>query len=121
MKQVKILTAAAIALCLLTGCHSGDSSAKSVDRSDIVGTWVQTMADGTETMTFNSDGTYHKVIKLSGAAPVTKESDDTWTLEGASITIQYSAYNTSSQYTVTVDGSTMTWDNGDSQIVYTKK
>jgi hypothetical protein len=119
-KKISILTAAALTLCLLTGCGGGNS-AKDVSKDELVGTWVQKLSDGTETLTLNSDMTYTKVIDLGGAVPMKTTTEDTWSLSGSTITIQNSKYSTSSAYTVTLDGSTMTWVTGDSQIVYTKK
>ncbi|MBP0974050.1 MAG: lipocalin family protein [Oscillospiraceae bacterium] len=120
MKRFAILSAAALSLCLLTGC-GGEESAKAVNKDDVVGTWVQTMSDGKETLTLNSDMTYTKVIELDGSASLKTTSEDTWSLSGNTITINYSKYDTTSAYAVTIDGNTMTWDTGDSQIVYTKK
>ena len=94
---------------------------EAVSKDELVGTWVQKLSDGTETLTLNDDMTYTKVIELGGSVPVKTTSEDTWSLSGSTITIQNSKYSTSSDYTVTVDDSTMTWVTGDSQIVYEKK
>ncbi len=88
---------------------------------DLTGTWVRTMSDGKDTLTLNSDMTYHKVIELGGSFPVTTESSDTWSVNGSTISINYSDYNTVSTYTVKLDGNKMSWDNGDSVMTYQKK
>ena len=115
----KTMTAAALSLCLLTGCGGGGNTTVTTDQ--VVGTWVQTMSDCTETMKLNSDMTYDKEIKYTSGVAMTTKSHDTWSLSGNKISISYSDFNTTSEYTVKIDGSTMTWDNGDAQIVYTKK
>ena len=119
MKRYTFLTAVALSLCLLTGC--GGDKATALNQEELYGTWVQTMSDGTETITLKSDMSYTKVIDLGGAVPAKTTSEDTWSFSGNTITINYAKYGTTSDYTVTIDGSTMTWDNGEKQIVYTKK
>lgn len=110
------LTAAALAF-VLTACGGGDN----LTVEQVTGTWVRTMSDGTDTITLNSDMTYHKVIKLTSYPPMETETDDTYSISGDTISINYSDYNTVSEYKVTFEGNTMIWDNGDSQTVYTKK
>ena len=117
MKQ-KALAAAALTLCLLTGCKGGGEA---IDTSKLTGTWERTMLDGTETLTLNADMTYHKVIEIGGDIPMKTTSDDQWSVKGDTLTLKYSDFDTSSSYKVTFEGNTMTWDNGDAQIVYTKK
>lgn len=117
--KTRSLFAAMLSLCLLTGC--GGPDAAEVKAEDLTGTWVQTLSDGKETLTLNSDMTYTMVIELGGAFPVTTESSDTWSVSGSTISINYSKYNTVSTYTVKLDGNTMTWDTGDSIITYHKK
>lgn len=118
MKRIAF-TAAMLFLCLLTGC--GGPGGADLTVQDLTGTWVKTMSDGTETLTLNPDMTYKKVIELGGAYPITSTTTDTWSVSGSTISINYSDYHTVSTYTVALDGSTMTWDNGSAQIVYTKK
>lgn len=105
---------------LLTACGGeGGSAELSVD--DLTGTWVCELSDGTKTLTLSSDMTYKQVYDLGGAVPMTTETNDTWELSGSKISIHYSDFGTVSDYTMTLDGSTMTWDNGDAQIVYKRK
>lgn len=117
--KLKTLGVLALSACMLTGC--GGSGATEIKAEDVFGTWVQTMSDGTETLTLHDDMTYTKVIELGGAFPMTTESTDTWSISGNTISIGYSKYDTVSEYTVTLDGSTMVWDTGDSKITYQKK
>ena len=119
MKQVKILTAAALTLCLLTGC--GKEEAPSLNANDLYGTWGYKFDGGSETLVINQDGTYSKVVTMSGY-PDTKVNDE-WSLDGADVTIYISDYNTAFTYTVALseDKHTMVWDNGDNRIVYSKK
>lgn len=116
----KAMAAAALTLCLLTGCGGGDD-AVSANTEKVVGTWVRTMLDGTETLTLHADMTYDKVIKIGGDVPLTSTSHDTWSLKGDTISIVYSDFDTTSDYKITVEGNTMTWDNGKAQLVYTKQ
>lgn len=119
MMKLKCLGAALFSMVLLTGC--GGSDAEDIKAEDLTGTWVQTLSDGTETLTLYEDMTYTMVIELGGAFPVTTESSDTWSISGNTISINYSKYNTVSTYSVKLDGSTMTWDTGDSTIIYYKQ
>ncbi|MBQ4465587.1 MAG: hypothetical protein II916_06460 [Oscillospiraceae bacterium] len=114
------MTAAVLSLCLLTGCGGGETV--SIDPADIAGTWVNKADGASETLTIRSDGTYHKTVDVGSSYPKT-EVDDSWSLEGADVTIYISEYNTAFTYTVAVseDKNTMVWDNGDNRIVYTKK
>ena len=120
MKKYSILTAAAMTLCLLTGCGGGDSK-PAIDKADLIGTWTYKIDGGSDTITLKDDDTYHKVVKLSGY-PDTVE-DDSWSLEGADVTIYISEYNTAFTYSVAIseDKKTMVWDNGDNRIIYSKK
>lgn len=119
MKKYSILTAAALTLCLLTGC--GGDKEPQLDPNDLYGTWGYKFDGGSETLVIREDGTYNKVVTMSGY-PDTKV-DDSWSLEGSDVTIYISEYNTAFTYTVAVseDKNTMVWDNGDNRLVYTKK
>lgn len=117
--KFKRFSAVMLSLCLLTGCGGDDD--KEIAVQDLTGTWVQTLSDGTETLTLNSDMTYTKIIELGGAFPVTTTTDDTWSVSGDTISINYSKYDTVSKYTVELDGDKMIWDSGDSKITYNKK
>ncbi len=118
--KLQLGVTAVLSLCLLTGCGGGDS-AKAVRKEDVVGTWVQNMSDCKETLTLNADMTYDKEIKYTSGVAMTSKSHDAWSLNGNTISISYSDFNTTSDYTVTIDGNTMTWVTGDAQIVYTKQ
>lgn len=106
-------------MSLLNGCGGSDET--KISAADVTGTWVQTLSDGTETITLRSDMTYTKVIELVGDFPMTTTSDDTWSFSGNTISIQSSKYNTVSEYTVILEGNTMIWDNGEGQITYQKQ
>lgn len=106
-------------MSLLNGCGGSDET--EISAADVTGTWVQTLSDGTETITLRSDMTYTKVIELVGDFPMTTTSDDTWSFSGNTISLQSSKYNTVSEYTVILEGNTMIWDNGEGQITYQKQ
>ncbi len=119
MKKASILTAAALTFCLLTGC--GGEQAAAIDPADLYGTVGYKIDGGSETLTIREDGTYNKVVKVSGY-PDTKV-DDSWELEGSDFTFYISEYNTAFTYTVSLseDKNTMVWDNGDNRLIYTRK
>ena len=120
MNKFTILTSAALTLCLLTGC-GGDKAEEAIDPADLYGTWGYKIDGGSETLTIKEDGTYSKVVKVSGY-PDTKVNDS-WTLEGADFTFYISEYNTAFTYTVAIseDKNTMVWDNGDNRLVYSRQ
>ncbi len=119
MKKSCILTAAVLSLCLLTGC--GGEKTEALDPNDLYGTWGYKFDGGSETLTLRNDGTYSKLVKMSGYSDTSV--DDTWSLEGADVTIYISEYSTAFTYTVSVseDKTIMVWDNGDNRIIYNKK
>ncbi|MCR4645055.1 MAG: hypothetical protein K5695_06570 [Oscillospiraceae bacterium] len=118
-RNFAILTAAALSFCMLTGC--GGDKEKTLDPNDIYGSWGYKFDGGSESLVIREDGTYSKVVKMSGY-PDTKV-DDAWSLEGSDVTIYISEYNTAFTYTVSVseDKTIMVWDNGDNRIIYNKK
>ena len=119
MQRIRtLLLTAVIVFCVcMTACGGGNDIA--VDQ--VAGTWVRTMSDGTDTITFNKDMTYDKTIALTSAPPVTTNTSGTYSLSGDTISIFYSEYGTSSDYTVTFSGNKMTWDNGNTTLEYVKQ
>lgn len=118
MKQLW-LCLAAVGL-LLSGCAADDVSA-GIAVSDLTGTWVLTMSDGTQTLILNSDMTYDKTIKLEGSFPIESEYHDTWSLSGSVISISYQDFGQVSDYLVTLADDTMTWDNGSSIQIWKRQ
>ncbi len=118
MKSKGIITAAVLSLCLLTGC--GEQKAE-IDPGLLYGTW-ELKDDGVlDTMTINSDGTYHKIVKMTGSFAQTVEEDDNWELDGDSFTLYFSDLGSAMSYTIAVDENYLVLDNGDVRNVYTKK
>ena len=105
---------------LLCACGEKKEGSSDLAVSDVAGTWVDDLGDGTETITLREDMTYTKTIILTNPY-VEMVTDDTYSLDGDTITINYSDYGMKSKYTVTISETTMTWDNGSAQIVYTKQ
>lgn len=114
MKRIIPILILAVTIFAFTGCGANE-----VKLEDVTGTWTRTMSDGTETLVLNSDMTYSKSIALDSG--IGSNTNDTFTLDGDEISITYSEFNKVSKYKVTVDGDTMTWDNGDAQLEYKKK
>lgn len=118
MKRIVLWLTAAVLAVSLAACGGGDSG---LTVEQVTGTWVRTMSDGTDTITLNSDMTYHKVIKLTSSPPMETVTDDTYSISGDTISINYSDFSTVSEYTVTFEGNAMIWDNGNAQIRYEKQ
>ncbi len=116
MKKVIVLLLSVV--CLFTFCACGNSDG--LTASDVAGTWVEDLGDGTETLILNEDMTYTKTIVVTNPY-VEMVSEGTYELSGDSIVINYPDYNTSSEYKITLSDTTMTLDSGTSEIVYTKQ
>ena len=108
------------ALAVSAGCSSGGAGG-GLSADDVKGTWIRDLSDGTETLTLNSDMTYKKIIELTSYPPISSETQDTYSLSGDKIQINYSDFGTVSEYTVAIDGNTMKWDNGSAVLEYKKK
>ena len=123
MKKTFFAAAAACILMLLPACgDETESSAAACASGGVTGTWVQTLSDGYETLTLNSDMTYQKVITITAPPPMETTSSDTYSVSGNKISINYSAFGTVSEYTYTISGDTMTWKNSSGgKIVYQRK
>lgn len=123
MKKIICAAAAISLLLLLPAC--GDETASSTSggaSGGVTGTWVQTLSDGYETLTLNSDMTYQKVITITAPPPMETTSGDTYSVSGNKISINYSAFGTVSEYTYTISGDTMTWKSSSGgEIVYRRK
>lgn len=125
MKKLLCVSTVVFMLFTFAGCSGGTAdtggSGPSVSLSDLKGTWVKTLPDGTDTITFNDDMTYNKVIDLTSYPPMRPESGDTYELDGSTLKIHYSDFGTVSEYKITISGTTMTWDNGATVQEYRKK
>ena len=113
---IPLLLAAVLGFCF-TACGGGkDHSAE-----EVVGTWVRTLSDGTDTITFHADMTYDKVLRITSQPPMETKTSDTFTFDGDTICINYSQYGTVSEYKVTFSGNKMLWDNGSATLEYVKQ
>ncbi len=117
MKRICTLLLVAVMVLCMSACGGGND----ITVDQVAGTWVRTMSDGTDTITFNTDMTYDKVIALTSSPPVTTTTSDTYSLSGDTISINYSDYGTVSEYTVTFSGNKMIWDNGNSTMEYVRQ
>ena len=119
----KLISFILVIMCMVTLCACGNTngSGESSDVSAIVGTWVSDLSDGTETIILKEELTYEKTIEVTDPY-VKMTSDGTYSLKGDEISIKYPDYfGMTSKYTVTIEGDTMTWDNGKAKIVYVRK
>lgn len=123
MKKALILLSAAACLLLPAGCgDETESSAATGSAGGVTGTWVQTTADGYVTLTLSSDMTYHKVITITAPPPMETVTDDTYSVSGSKISINYSAFGTVSEYTYKIEGNTMTWTTASGSVItYVRK
>ena len=121
-KLIPVLTASAL---LLAGCGSGTtgSSSKSNDKLstvDVCGTWRETRANCTDTYKFKADMTYDRIISYTDGSGMDSEVQDKWSLTDDTISIHYTDFGQVTDYKIAIDGSTMTWSAGDTQIVFEK-
>ena len=123
MKElIPVLAASAL---LLAGCGSGTtgSSSKSNDKLstvDVCGTWRETRANCTDTYKFKADMTYDRTISYTDGSGMDSEVQDKWSLTDDTISIHYTDFGQVTDYKIAIDGSTMTWSAGDTQIVFEK-
>ena len=59
--KVMVLVAVLVLTLSLTACGGGNTPSS---KEELVGTWQQTMSDGTETIQLTSDGRYISDIKM---------------------------------------------------------
>ena len=121
-KLIPVLTASAL---LLAGCGSGTtgSSSKSNDKLstvDVCGTWRETRANCTDTYKFKADMTYDRTISYTDGSGMDSSVHDNWSLTDDTISIHYTDFGQVTDYKIAIDGSTMTWSAGDTQIVFEK-
>ena len=118
-KTAGIIMLAAGLICLLAGCGKSEKDTKLTEQ--IVGSWQENMDDGTKVMTFRNDMTFTESINITGTVPMSTQSNGTFSVKGNKISIKYEEYGLISDYTVNVNGNSMTLDNGSGKIVMTKK
>lgn len=120
-KLIPVLAASAL---LLAGCGSGTTgSSKSNDKlstADVCGTWRETRANCTDTYKFKADMTYDRTISYTDGSGMDSEVQDKWSLTDDTISIHYTDFGQVTDYKIAIDGSTMTWSAGDTQIVFEK-
>lgn len=115
----KIIGVFLVALFALSMVACGSSS--NVSRSDLIGDWYTEEDDGiVQNITLTEDGKYlSETISPMGFSLV---SENIWSYEDGVFTVNYIEYGTTSVYKkVTLEGNTLTLDNGVGKIVYTRK
>lgn len=120
MKKKLIMMLMLIGIVTITAC--GGNSNEGLTAADVAGTWEeQERSDGEKTLILREDMTYTETIKVMSPMLIQTTTDDTYSLDGDTIELNYSDYGTSSEYKVTLTEDTMTLDNGSSQMVFKKK
>lgn len=123
----KLFPVFAASVLLLAGCGTGTGSAaeggKSSDKLstvDVCGTWCETRSNCTDTYKFKADMTYDRTITYTDGSGMDSSVHDNWSLTDDTISIHATEFGQVTDYKIAIDGSTMTWSNGDTQIVFQK-
>lgn len=95
-------------------------SGTALDKLKLVGTWEEKVSGDVQTVTIKSDGTYHKVAKLSGNK---LDYTDTYEIDGDKLILSYSEMGIIFTYKVVFDNDDqMSWYNaGNDELVSTFK
>lgn len=119
MKRVISLMIVAILSICLVACGSS-ASEPSVARSELIGDWVQVDDGITQYLTLTDDGRH--ITETVSDMGFSLSSESTWTYEDGVFTVNYIDYGVTSVYKkVTLEGDTLTLDNGEGQIVYKRR
>lgn len=114
--KVLVLVAVLVLTLSLTACGGGNTPSS---KEELVGTWQQTMSDGTETIQLTSDGRYISDIKMYDG--ISSHNERTWDYLDGKLTVHYTDLGVDSTYTVVIEDGKMKLNNGNSTIIYTKK
>ena len=114
--KVMVLVAVLVLTLSLTACGGGNTPSS---KEELVGTWQQTMSDGTETIQLTSDGRYISDIKMYDG--ISSHNELTWNYSDGKLTVHYTDLGVDSTYTVVIEDGKMKLNNGNSTIIYTKK
>lgn len=114
--KVIALIAVFVMTLSLAACGDGD---KPSSKEDLVGTWQQTMSDGTETIKLTSDGKYISDIKMYDG--ISTHNEHTWDYSDGKLTVHYKDLGVDSTYTVVIEDGKMKLNNGNSTVIYTRK
>lgn len=114
--KVMVLVGVLVLTLSLTACGGGNTPSS---KEELVGTWQQTMSDGTETIQLTSDGRYISDIKMYDG--ISSHNERTWNYSDGKLTVHYTDLGVDSTYTVVIEDGKMKLNNGNSTIIYTKK
>ena len=114
--KVMVLVGVLVLTLSLTACGGGNTPSS---KEELVGTWQQTMSDGTETIQLTSDGRYISDIKMYDG--ISSHNERTWNYSDGKLTVHYTDLGVDSTYTVVIEDGKMKLNNGNTTIIYTKK
>ncbi len=108
VKKISVLFILVCCMFVLAACGSKDE--EKVDKTVVLGTWVEVDADITSTFVINADGTYTDTSASSGAYAISMTDEGTYTYDGKEI-IFTTSYGYEFGYSVSFDGDDMIWTN----------
>ena len=118
-KKVVTRITSLIVAALLTLSLAACGGKKAVSKEELVGTWQQTMSDGTAIIQLTSDGRYISDISMNDG--ISTHNEHTWDYSDGKLTVHYSNMGVDSTYSVEIEDGKMKLNNGNSTIIYTKK
>ena len=118
-KNVVTRVASIIVAALLTLSLAACGGRNTVTIENLVGTWEQTMSDGTATVQLTSDGRYISDIRMYDGTST--HNEHTWDFSDGKLTVHYTNMGVDSTYSVEIKDGRMKLDNGSSTIIYTRK
>ncbi len=108
VKKISVLFILVCCMFVLVACGSKDE--EKVDKTVVLGTWVETDADITSTFVIKEDGTYTDTSETSGDYAISMTDEGTYTYDGKEIIFTTSG-GYEFGYNVSFDGNDMIWTN----------
>lgn len=129
MKKILVCLLTLVMMMSLCACGSKNGGgsgkgAKALTAADFEGTWVLKNDEREEKITFKSDMTYHREITLLTPPVVSSSSDETYSVSGNELTIDYhiEGENYPGTFKITINGNEMKWESKTGSIdTYTKQ
>ena len=122
-KMKRILALMVAAVCMLSLCACGDKlpDGPAIGVSDVKGTWTTEIEEGTQTVTFYEDMVFDKTVVATDSNEETY-SEGRFFIDGNKIEIEYTnVFGVRSKYAVWIEGDYMTWDDGESEMLFVRQ
>lgn len=122
-KMKRILALMAAVVCMLSLCACGDKlpDGPAIGVSDVKGTWISEVEDGIQTVTFYEDMVFDKTVVAADSNEETY-SEGRFFIDGNKIEIEYTnVFGVRSKYAVWIEGDYMTWDDGESEMLFVRR